>query len=234
MIKVSEVYNDFNFRINKSEGGFISALDFNGISKNAELNFLDWLTGKVSTYNPPFAYSAQKVKDWVSQFITREKLQASSDGIIDRPNNYYSFENLYQLRGEINKDCEDDETIIVPDNPIELLDGSKFKTRAATYIEELQPSFEKPIAKMVGKTFEVLPKDIGSVALDYVRYPKFGVLVMKTDPEYNDQVPDELISTNYEWDDYALPFLLWFLVDEYSNHSRENALKQFNAASRPS
>lgn len=246
-MNIISVYNDFNFEINK-DGGYVSGPEFNGISKRAELKFIDWLSGNVageappnrygSTIINPEPYTTQKVRDWLSPFTIGVPLQVTM-GKVTKPADYYGYENSFLL-GDYYKtpDCDNDDTdddVVVSDCniPIELLSNSAFYTRCNTYIRGLEPSFTKPICKMVGQEIEFAPKDIGSIKLEYVRYPVYGELKMKFDPVYNQEVPDPDTSLNYEWNDYAREYFIFFLIDTFANSTRESALKQFNAASKP-
>ena len=233
---IISVYNDFNFEINKA-GGYVSGPEFNGISKRAELKFLDWISGK-ATGEVPQMYTNQKVRDWLSPVIKPQPLQVTQ-GKITKPSDYYGWENAF-LMGDYYKtaDCDDEDeedgTVVSDCNvPIELLTNSAFYTRCQSDIEGLAPSFKKPICKMVGKEIEFAPKDLGSITLEYVRYPVFGELKMIIDPVYNDEVPDPSTSLDYEWSEYAREFIIWFLIDVFSNSTREQALKTFNQASKP-
>lgn len=239
-MNIISVYNDFLFEINKS-GGYLSASEFNGISKRAELKFLDWVSGKLSGEIPQ-PYTTQKVRDWLAP-LTDKKLLQVTQGRITKPDNYYMWENMF-LMGDYYKtpECDDQEdddnedpgTVVSDcDIPIELLTNSAFKERCITYIQSLKPSFTKPICKMVGREVEFNPKDLGSVTLEYVRYPVFGEIKLVLDPTYNEEIPDEATSIDYEWEEYAREYLLFFLIDAFSNSTREQALKQFNAASKP-
>lgn len=237
---IISVYNDFLFEINKA-GGYLSASEFNGISKRAELKFLDWISGKLSGEIPQ-PYTTQKVRDWLSP-VTVPWPTNVVKGSVTKPKDYYGWENAFLL-GDYYKtpDCtsdddEDDEnngTVESDCNPtIELLSNDKFFNRCNTYIEGLEPSFKKPICKMVGKKIEFAPKDIGSITIEYIRYPVYGELKMKFDPVYNEEVPDADTSINYEWDEYAREYLIWWLIDVFSNSTSSDSLKTMNAASKP-
>lgn len=172
-----------------------------------------------------------KNKDWLSPFISKYPKQVTG-GIIQKPTDYYQWENFYKLGSKVNTDCEDEDT--QPDDcntQIEILDGQQFYDRCHTYIEELKVSLEKPICKLRGGEIEMMPKDMGSVCLEYIRLPKFASITSKIDPVYNDEVPDVVV--DYEWDEWARPFLIFFITDIYSNTTREQAAKQFNQASNP-
>lgn len=218
---------------NKDQNAALSYAQFNRISWRAQLSMIDYLTGNIKVENAPSPPSNQKNRDLLAPLIKKYPVQVVG-GIITRPDDYYMYDNAYKLNGRLISDCDDDNISRQEcDTPIEILSGDKFKVRCNTYIDELKPSFLKPIVKMVGKTFEFLPSDLGSIVLEYVRYPVRATIVTKLDPVYNDQVPDTALTTHFEWDEFARELLLWFMTDQFANSIREQALKTFNAASNP-
>jgi hypothetical protein len=232
MILISSVYQDVQDALLKEANGDIPISIYNRLSKLAELKLLDWITGDIAGRKPPEPYLTQKDKDWASPFITKFPTHIEG-GEITRPVNYYGFENLYVLGAALQTvDCEDEEPVVIDNGntPIELLDGGQFTERQRTYIDELKPNYKNPIAKMVGTKIEFFPKDLGSITLEYYRYPKFGEVKSILDTQYNEEVPDEATSINYEWDEKARPALIWFIVDMFSNRISNQAVKQFNAA----
>jgi hypothetical protein len=232
VLSIVSIYDDVvKDTANSDQNGAITYDMFTRMSKRAELRLLDWLSGDVSNERPPAPYLTQKNKDWLSPFIVKLPAQVVN-GVIQRPADYYQYENFYRLGTKVNADCEDDDIQPTECNtPIEILDGQQFYERCNTYIEELKPSLNVPICKLLGNTFEVLPKDLGSVCLEYIRYPNYGSIIPKIDVIYNEEVPD--IVTNYEWNENSRELLIWFICDTFANHTREQALKQFNAASNP-
>lgn len=229
-MNVIEVFQDCKDRVGENENGFFSIPKYNRFSRLAELRLIDWITGDISGLTPPEPYLTQKNKDWLSPFIKKYTAHAVN-GSIDRPADYYKWDNFYRLGSKISSDCEEDETAIDSCNtPIEILDGAKFNKRCISWIEGERPSLVKPISKLVGKNFEVAPADLGSVGLEYIRYPIFGSVAKKKDLLYNRDVPDPDNSIDYEWEENAREVLVYFIVDQFSNTTREQALKQFNNA----
>lgn len=239
MIPVSNMYMDFLHQIQKEE---IGVEDFNRLSKLAELRLMYWVTGDIRGGVPPEPYITQKNKDYVSPFIEKYKTTPNEDGEIIKPAGYYQYENMYALFLSGNDGCSEEDTegsegddgateeTEIKKVAIELLDGQEFYYRVNTYIKDLKPSIKKPIAKQVGKGWELLPNGIPGVTLEYIRYPKYAVLKVKEDPVYYNIVPDETNSINYEWDENAHDILLFFIVDYYFNSTREQAGKQTNLA----
>ena len=226
MLSVIDIYKDCEDRINVEENGQFSYPMFNRFSKLAELNLLDWLSGDISALIPPEPFRTQKNSDYLSPFIVKYPVNVK-DGIITRPDDYYLYQDLYCLSGDA--ECDDTEEMVISKIPVKVLSNSKFYQRARTYIKSLQPSLKKPIAKQGGKEFQFLPDDIGSVVLEYVRYPKFAFIATVQDEVYNQPVPDAANSKDYEWDEWASGALVWFICDAFANRTREQALKMANS-----
>ena len=230
MIPVKSIYNDVALdTVDSDTNGNLDFETFNRMSKRAELRLMDFLTGDVDGVKLPAPYSTLKIKDWLSPFITPYPVQIKN-GKIDKPEGYYGFENMYLLgtynvQSSCYEEVESDEGC---NTSIELLDGNKFYQRCNTFIEGLKPSFLKPIAKEVGNTFEFLPKDLGSIILEYIRYPKFAQIVGGIDPIYNDEVIDENLSTNYEYNENMRELLIYFITQSFGVKVRETALLQAN------
>lgn len=232
MIKVSSIYNDAALDdANKDSNGDFSFEMFNRISRRAELRLIDWLSGSVDGISLPAAYTTQKNRDWLSTFIVKNQAQVV-DSYIDKPLDYYQNDNFYRIGSKVTADCDQEAPEDNADTPIDMLGGAEFNRRLLTHIEEMAVTLEKPVSKLFGKKIQVAPKDLGSVCLEYIRYPKYGEIVSKLDTQFNEMVIDETLSTDYEWEEAVRPMLIWFITDTYANHIRETALKQFNAASR--
>lgn len=230
MISVKSVYEDVALdTVDSATNGNLDFKTFNRMSKRGELRLMDFLTGDVENIKPPTPYTTEKLKGWLSPFITPYSVQIKN-GKIDKPENYYGFENFYLLGTyNVQSSCyEEVDNQEGCNTSIELLDGNKFYQRCNTFIEGLKPSFTKPIAKEVGNTFEFLPKDLGSLVLEYIRYPKFAKIISKADPIYNDEVVDEALSDNYEYDESMRELLIYFITQSFGVKVREQALLQAN------
>lgn len=235
MIPVKSVLDSVNDALLTQANGELSIDLFNRFSPLVELDLIDWISGDITGRVPPEPYQTQKDRDFLTPFLVKLPANAAG-GFINRPADYYLYDNMYMIGRFNNKtECaenegEDKSYDISKDSntPIELLDGSQFYTRCNTYIDELKPSFNKPISKEVGKTFEFMPKDIGSLTLEYIRYPVFAKIVKAIDPDYNNEIVNETLSDNYEWDLKAMPILIWFFVDRFANRTSNQSMKQFN------
>lgn len=232
-LNVNDIYLDVEDRINQPENGQLSYARFNRFSWLAQLKFIDWLSGNLDGVTVPEPYASQKSKDWLSPFITPFPTNVAN-GKITKPSDYYGYENMYLLGNYITEsDCENEEEIDSAtkcNTVITLLDGAAFNKRCETFIEGLQPSFTKPIAKLVGNNFEFNPTDLGSITLEYIRYPRKAVLNTKEDTVFNDLVYDPATSIDFEWPEFARNTLVWFIADYFYDFTREQAGKQANIA----
>ena len=235
MIPIKEIHDDIVLdAVNTAENGSIGMQMYTRLSRRGENRLFDYLTGSIEGVTLPTTYTSQKLKDILAPFIIKFSAQVVN-GKITRPENYYTYDSLVILGNYgVQQECEENESDEIIDGcntPIEVLDSAQFDARCQSFIEGLQPSFTKPIARLVGNTFEFMPRDIGSVELTYVRYPVYAKIVPKMDTVYNEEVIDEALSTNYEESEFARELLIFFISDAYANHTREQALKTFNAAS---
>lgn len=232
MIDAISLYEDITKdSVNTDQNGSLSIARFNRLSRRAELLLLDWLTGDVAGQTPPAPWLTQKNKDWLSPILVRTSMQVVN-GLISKPSDYYLYDNLFRITGQTNDDCDEDADFQAQQNPrpnVTVLDGDSFNERTDTWIEELKPSFQKPIGQVVGNNIEVFPSDLGSVTLQYIRYPVFAVLTPGKDPLYNTEIATAAV--NYEWPEAVRSVLIYAITDMASNNTREQALKQFNAAS---
>ncbi len=227
---ISEIYNDVALdNINEAENAQLSYAMFNRLSKRAELRLLDYISGDIEGVKMPAPYTTSKVKDFLSPFIKKFRTNILG-GVITKPTDYYGYENMYKLGENTPIECDEEleDDGVSCNTIIELLDGAKYNARCKTKIEGLQPSFEKPISKLVGSEFEFNPSDLGAITLEYIRYPEFGKIVSKMDDVYNQEIVDESKSVNYEWDEKCRELLCFFITDTFSIHTREQALKTHN------
>lgn len=225
---IVSVYNDVMDRTATEQNGSLTIEKFNRFSRLAELRLLDYLTGDIEGVKPPEPYNNQKVSDFLTPFIATDSKQVSNGNSI-KPVNYYRFESLKVIGSYLDEnDCGEAVIVSKGDTPIELLGSQQFDKRCETKIKSLRPSMKRPIAKMVGNTFQYMPADLGSVKLEYVRYPIFGEVAVEVDQVYNDEVPSKTASTDYEWGDDVRNLLLFFIVQQYPVSTREKALVEQN------
>lgn len=209
------------------EHGDLRFASFNRMSRQAELKCIDFLTGDVEGIRPPFMYTTQKLKSWVS-FLIAKKEGIVDNGLFEKPEDYYRYENMYNITPTSDDfDCDTVDFRIV-NTKIDIVNGAEFSDRMGSYILGVKPDIKHPIAKEIGNSFEIAPSQVGAVYLEYIRYPKFAEVKTKQDNVYNDLEIDELTSTNYEWPEYASSLLIWFITNEYAVNKREESLIALN------
>lgn len=224
---IISVYNDYLDRTGAEQNGGTSIAKFNRYSKIAELRLEDYLSGDISGVTPPEPYTTEKLRDFLSIMLKSENVQVQ-DGSFAKPDDYYKFDSSAIIGSYRDELCGKEVLITGEDTPIEVLDGPQFTMRSQTYIKSLRPSAKRPIGKMVGKRIETLPVDLGSVKLYYIRYPVFGEIKVKVDTVYNNEVPDEATSIDYEWDENVRNLLLYFITQQYPVATREKAFVEQN------
>jgi hypothetical protein len=230
MINIASIYDELSKDVvSVSQNGRLTIDSFNRISKRAELELLNWLTGDVEGLKLPAPFNTQKNKDWLLPFIV-PSIGIIKNGTYPVPDNYYQHENMFYITANI-EDC-DEETLKRIRKPIELLDGSRFSLREDTWVDELSTD-NKPIVKILSddkgkKYFYFSPEDLGNVQLEYIRYPKYGVLAKAIDPVYRNEVTDSANSIHYEFDEWARPYLIALMASYFGLKNREQALQQQN------
>lgn len=228
MLNVNSVFLDVCDRVVPEQNGSVVFSKFNRFSKLAELKLLNWLTGNISGQQGfPEPYSTQKEIDYVSFLISTDKKQVES-GLADKPDGYYMWERAAIIGDRKDELCGEDIIISGVDTPIELLDSQVFDNRSQTYIQSLKPSIRKPICKIVGDSLMLLPKDLGSIIIEFKRYPIYAELKTKIDTVYNNEVYDSDASIDYEWPEAVRQDLIFFITQFYGVGTRENAIQQQN------
>lgn len=225
--------------VNCDENGYLSYTMFNRLIQRASNRTIDYLTGDSAGITLPFSYSTQKAKDFIG-FLLTQFPTVITNGLITKPSDYYLYDNLYILSidetscDEDNTTCDEDTpTPEIKGIPVQMLDGQQFKIRSNTWIKSKKPSPSVPIVKIIGNTIQFEPKELGSCVLEYVRYPQAGYIVPMEDPIYYNEVANPLLSVSSEWGEWARDFMIFFSSDSFANHTREQALKNFNLASKP-
>lgn len=233
-LSVIKVFKAAKYQIHETQNGEFSGDDFNLQSELGELKLLGWVTGKPDHSPGPTPFDSQKLSDWISPLVKTDK-QNVVKGRISKPVDYYTYDNMFSLflpnisceKDDENGNDEEDVQRI----PVELMQRQKFLRRANTSIKSLRPSLLKPIAKEIGKEFEFLPRDLGSIELEYIAYPeKYGRIEFTIDQQFMEEVPDPVLSQDYVWGEWAMEILVWFIVDGFANRTRDAALKNSNAA----
>lgn len=219
---------------NKDINGNLNFDRFNRLLWRAQLKFIDWLTGHTKINVEPPPPLNQKNRDFLSPFITKSSAQVYN-GTVLKPIDYYTWNDMYFLRKKqvAAEVCEEDvDEVEIEKVPIQILEPSIFNSRINTWIEDLKPE-NKPITKLVGRNFEFAPIDVGSITLEYIRYPRLATIVSMPDPDFNDEKPDPNNSIDIEFDEQARNHLIWFVTDLFSNNTLNGAMKQLNTLSRP-
>lgn len=233
MIKIQELYDAVNSQANSEENGLVSPV-FNAFLKIAELDVLDWLTGKETDNDQrdnrpsPGAFLTQKNKDWLLPFTVPVD-QNFKNGTIDVPGDYYTHQSLRVAWQEESKW-----------NDVDILNANKVANRLNSKVVGIKPTRNKPIAELMSiqhrtpnvlgdkPSFVLYPEKIdGQYKLVYIRYPKFGSYITTEDPIYRNEIMDPS-SKNLEWSEALLPFFVWRINQLLNKRNREADAFQMN------
>lgn len=232
MLKVSDIYYACLDDTSKDSNGNLSHSRFNRLSYRASLRLMSFLVGSPKAETPPLPPSNQFGRDILAPFLKTYSATAAG-GIITRPEDYFSFVNLFLLTADTDCEADEDEPINIIKQPIEILSSDKFAARISTWIDELKPTLSTPIAKLNDDGFDFYPADIGNVALTYYRLPAHAEIKTKQDDVYHDQVIDEATSINYDFPEALRDYLIWFIVQQFSIHVRDKSLTELNTINKP-
>lgn len=225
MIDVISVYMDTMDAVAEEQNGQVGFARFNRYSRLGELSLMDYLSGDISGIVPPEPYLTVKNMDYLSPIVTTAGGQTVA-GKMQKPEDYYLYGKLAMGSSYRDDLCADPVVITGDHTPIELVESAEFDDRNNSFIEGVKPTIKNPIAKMVGGEFHFSPKDLGVILLEYKKYPVFGFVGSRVDPEFMEEVADPSTSVNYVWDEGCRRLLVWFICQQYPVRTRENALVQ--------
>jgi len=184
------IWNNVKDDASPGENGSLSTSQFNRRADMVGSWLISFFTGGVTGLKPPTQYVTQKNKDFIQHLIVPDYTQiVGANGRMPKPSNYYTYETMYALGSQDDViGCESGDSITGKNTPIEILDSPQFDARTNTYIDELKPSLEEPICKIVGDYFYFFPKQLGQVNLEYIKYPTAGQVQSTIDQVTMDEV----------------------------------------------
>lgn len=224
---VNSLFLDFCDRAAPEMNGTVTYSKFNRMLRLAGLRLLGWLTGSIANEpGYPEPYTSLKIKNLLSPYLVTRKFQVEN-GIVEKPmDEFYMWERAAIIGSRKDELCGDPVIISGVDTDIELLDSAAFDYRANTHIKSLKPSGKKPICKEVGNEWHFLPVDLGSIAVEFKKYPIWGEIRTTIDPVYNVEIYDPVNSIQCEWQEGVRDALLFFLLEQVPVGTRESALQQ--------
>lgn len=219
MIDIQELYDAVIAQANSEETGLVSPV-FNSFCMAAELDILDWLTGKEMNGQPtpaPAPFLTQKNKDFLLPFIVAKDANFK-DGIIPVPEDYYTFQSLRVAWADADGAHD-----------VDLINSNKVANRKNSKIKGISPTTKKPITEIVNGNFFLHPEKMdGQSRLIYIRYPVYGKYITKIEPIYKQEVIDTSLSKNLEWPEALLPYFMWRINHLLNIRNRETDAYQMN------
>ena len=256
MIYLSSLYKDFVTRVNTSQDGFFRIItDFVRAANDASISLWNELVDE--------AENSQSVTDDLRNFIRTKNMIVSSTnstyGYFKYPAEYgrYSAARLiiYNSKTVGYKDCEicdssdtagDEQAEFerveryldgIKETDVKKVDSSKWAA-ALTNLTKM-PTLSKPIIKQNDNGFNVAPRNVSVVVLDYYVQPVNGTIFYTLTPfnseigDGNDIIFDDSKSIPLQWSESVKNRLLDKIVDIYISYTRDGLLQQIKSAQKP-
>lgn len=241
MIDIGALYDQFNSSNGISQAGFFKPADFVLKAHEASLHFFNRLAGQYPR--------SQKIADKLVPFQKTANIvvkQKPSFGFADYPKDY----TYYVAGGVITEedrvcgdpDCEvwDGGACKVPESlkdffpttsdysrePLNLVSTNKWAAVARHATR--RPTARQPAMRQTADGFEVLPKDLGVIVVDYLRLPVTPVFAYTQ----REAGPDVFLdykkegSTPLEWGEEMLPAFLVYISKSYGLSVRDELILQ--------
>jgi hypothetical protein len=253
MIDPFDLWNSFQSTVNTFQGGwFRPQTDF--IQKGNDLSKQFW-----NKYRKE-AEKSQDARDKMLPFIKTKNFIVTNKGIYGRftPDPDYGGFSAARIRiyeekclpdpkAEYGKGVDKNNFITeaerteeyydnVQESDVTLIDDIKWG--AAIKHKTKKPSFEKPKMRQVDGGFEVLPRSVTVIVLDYYRQPKTATFPYTTSPgdEQTGAGDDIIYGTGgqpFEWPFNMRDEFLIGLGEAYGVFTREQFLTQYNMQKQP-
>lgn len=176
-MNIGEVFSWLNFVSNKQQSGSISPDEFNLACKVVSRELFNVKVGLPEEYQvgapyPRQAYDVtQKITDDLRNFIVPDVAIAKVNGYFPLPNDYAAYSSIsYKYKKNADECGTAPESII---NYIEVVDDAELRVRLADNV--IMPTLKYPIAAYNLNGLKVYPKEINSISLTYLKYPKVPV-----------------------------------------------------------
>ena len=172
-MNINEAYRLVTDIANKQQGiGFLTPDIFNTYADRAQM--------QVVQRNLKILDGTQQVTDIMKSLFTEVILNVNPQGWCDFPEDYLRFAAMrkYWYSGEIGQDPLE--------VPVEEVTAAMWGERISSQLRK--PTYRFPVCTLTHEWIEFYPKNIGSVILDYYKYPiapKYGYVVVNNRPVYD-------------------------------------------------
>lgn len=158
--------------------------------------------------------------DELSRFTVSKSVIRDSGGLINRPEDYLSFEaasSEYKM-GNLKVNV-----------PVALKDSDEFQVDAVSQI--VGPTKKRPFMRLVDGGFELIPLSLHGIRLTYLRKPMTPVYKVTEDPLLpGEPVFDESESVDFEISEMMLPEIVYRLCNKMGINLRESEVFQMSKA----
>lgn len=171
MVGVDKVYKGVQYLANKSQrGGYIPPIDFN---REAPVAFYEIINDRVTNlsqlrYQAPYAVrgleQTNRSSDALSDIIATTSVLVGADGQLTKPDDF-----MHVLKISSNSILTVEDNQISEQQEVEEVLKHALTNRLNSLIQP--PDKQHPIYSQYSSFFQIYPKDIGAVTMDYVRQP---------------------------------------------------------------
>lgn len=206
---IDEVYRFVNFVSNKVQsGGTITSSNFNLLAQRAQIQAIE---NDFSIF-----LKTKSVSEFLASFIKSTSLIVSSNGRANYPSDFSHVVDMkyYYVR---------------PDNsgvfiPIMEIENEQFSSIESSQLNK--PSKRFPKYAEFSSYFELLPRNLSLVTLDYIRVPQAPIWAYTI--QNNVQVYDPSSSVQFEAPDFAMNRIIAIILSLVGINIRETELVQYS------
>lgn len=226
-----DIYNLVNFILNKEQtGNTVSPIEIDRLLKLGNIDAFNYCFGiqeslkRSQGVQPAYGDSQQSI-DELSVFLVKmgwntSPLLINSDGIANKPSDYFHFSSMMQ------KVSDGDEVIY---SDIEIITDNQLPNRLGNSLK--MPTLENPIVVEENTYFQFFPKNIKQCYFHYLRKPKDPVFSV----EYNEDGTFTYLgadeetnpSVELEWNDTGKIRVMRYLLTYIGINLKDQAIMQY-------
>jgi len=256
MIDSYELYQDFKTWVNTQQGGFFPPQTiFIKVANIASLKLWNKYTA--------IAEKSQEIKDNLLPFLIGKNVIAKTKnsfyGVFEPPEDYGRFATAKILvtkdgatvpdkniddgkccNGIIDKEMEESmaekyyNTVI--ESEVQMIDNQRWSA-CLKHLTKF-PTYDRPKMTQINKVFQVAPRDVGVIVLNYYKKPTPATFVYtQATPDLNTGAGGQVIynrqqSIPFEWSETVKNELLGMIKEVYIGYTRDGQFQQINQSQK--
>lgn len=227
MINVNEVKEFVDFMLNKDQSGNSYTPDqFNMLLRRATDAQFKKEYGLPEDYKPGYPLPniawelTQKIMDDLRTLKEKVNLPVNSDGEMNLPLDYIHVSRIRYNKATNNADCTG---VTLTPRAVEVVPDLQWDVRVSASIKK--PSYDFPIANINSNYIQFEPKDLSTIELVYLRYPKVPIWAYNVVGDV--AIYDPINSVNIELPEIQTNNIAEILLSYIGINLRETDLYQY-------